>query len=65
MKPNSPKCLLNTGNLNSFLLLGPLDHQKYFFHLALLAGATSEEQFLYNLTENTTCKLKLISDGGV
>lgn len=52
VKPNSSKCLLNAENLNSFFLLGPQGHQKYFFHLELLAGATSEEQFLYNLEEN-------------
>lgn len=58
MKPKSPKSLVNTANLNSFLLPGPLIHQKYFFHLELLAGVMTEEQFLYNLEKNTTFKLK-------
>lgn len=62
MKPNSPERLLNPANLNSFPQPGLLVHQKYFFHLELLAGATSEEQFLYNLEEKTTFKLKLISE---
>lgn len=61
MKQNSPKYLLNTLNLNSFLLPGSLVHQKYFFHLEFLAGAMSEEQLLYNLQEKTTFKLKLMS----
>lgn len=65
MKPNSPECLLNAANLNSFLQPGPLVHQKYFFHLELLAVATSEEQFLYNLEEKATFKLKLISERDV
>lgn len=60
-----PECLLNTANLNAFLLLGPLVRQQYFFHLELLAGAMSGEQFLYNLEEKTTFKLKSISKSDI
>lgn len=63
MKPKSPECLLNIANLNSFLLPGPLLPQKYFFHLELLAGAMTEEQFLYNLEKKTTFKLKSVFQG--
>lgn len=57
MKLNCSKCLLNIANSKSFLLLTLPVHHEYFSHLELPAGATPEEQFLYNLKEKTKFKL--------
>lgn len=59
MKLNCSKCLLNIANSKSFLLLTLPVHHEYFSHLELPAGATPEEQFLYNLKEKTKFKLIL------